>query len=145
MQRGRSRGAGSGRFFVWQGFSLLILGAKLHLINAFGSDVPFGDQWDAEAPSYSELLKGALDPSRLVALHNEHRFLFTRLLVLNLFDLNGQWDPLLQMAVNAFIHALDIDVPLLGPLAPCGEKTPRRVLHCTRASSACGRLHGKTP
>jgi hypothetical protein len=88
------------------GLFTVILGAKLHLINAFGSDVPFYDQWGLEAPVYSLLIKGALDPSSLVANHNEHRFLLTRLLVFNLFDLNGQWDPLLEMAVNAFIHAL---------------------------------------
>ena len=103
---GPLKGGRLGPFLCLAGLFTVILGAKLHLINAFGSDVPYGDQWDAEAPSYSELLRGALDPSRLVGLHNEHRFLFTRLLVLNLFDLNGQWDPLLQMTVNAFIHAL---------------------------------------
>ncbi len=88
------------------GLFTVTLGAKLHLINAFGSDVPFFDQWDGEAPFFSALMKGALDPSVLVASENEHRFLFTRLLVCNLFELNGQWDPLLEMAVNAFLHAL---------------------------------------
>jgi hypothetical protein len=93
-------------FLCLAGLFTVILGAKLHLINAFGSDVPFWDQWNVETPLYSEVIKGALDPSRLVAAHNEHRFFITRLLLLDLFDLNGQWDPLLEMAVNAFIHAL---------------------------------------
>jgi hypothetical protein len=93
-------------FLCLVGLFTVILGAKLHLINAFGSGVPFFDQWDFEAPSYSSLIKGALDPSTLVAAFSEHRFLLTRLLVFNLFDLNGQWDPVLEMAAGAFIHAL---------------------------------------
>jgi hypothetical protein len=103
---GPPQGGRLGPFLCLAGLFTVILGAKLHLINAFGSDVPFWDQWDAEAPSYSLLIKGALDPSRLVRYHNEHRLLLTRLLLFNLFDLNGQWDPLLEMAVNVFIHAL---------------------------------------
>jgi len=103
---GPPQGGRLGPFLCLAGLFTVILGAKLHLIDAFGSDVPYYDQWDAEAPFYSLLIKGALDPSSLVAAHNEHRFLLTRLLVFNLFDLNGQWDPLLEIAVNAFIHAL---------------------------------------
>ena len=37
--------------------------------------------------------------------HNEHRILFTRLLDLGVIWLNGGWSPLLQMTVNAFLHA----------------------------------------
>ncbi|MFZ0927002.1 MAG: hypothetical protein WAN11_00265 [Syntrophobacteraceae bacterium] len=103
---GPPRGGRLGPFLCLAGLFTVILGAKLHLINAFGSDVPFSDQWDGEAPFFSVLMKGALDPSDLVGTENEHRFFFTRLLVCNLFDLNGQWDPLLEMAVNSFIHAL---------------------------------------
>ena len=102
---GPPQGGRLGPFLCLAGLFTAILGAKLHLINAFGSDVPFWDQWNVEASSYSLLMKGALDPSRLVATHNEHRFFITRLLLLDLFDLNGQWDPLLEMAVNSFIHA----------------------------------------
>ncbi len=103
---GPLKGGRLGPFLCLAGLFTLILGAKLHLISAFGSDVPFWDQWNAEAPFYSQLLKGALDPSSLVAPHNEHRLLFMRLLLFNLFDLNGQWDPLLEMAVDAVLHAL---------------------------------------
>jgi hypothetical protein len=39
-------------------------------------------------------------------LHNEHRVFFTRLLALGLLLVNGQWDPRLQQAANAGIHAL---------------------------------------
>jgi hypothetical protein len=36
---------------------------------------------------------------------NEHRILFTRLLDLGVIQLNGRWEPMLQMTVNAFLHA----------------------------------------
>ena len=39
------------------------------------------------------------------AAHNEHRIFFTRLLDLGVIWLNGRWEPLLQMTVNAFLHA----------------------------------------
>ncbi len=103
---GPPRGGRLGPLLCLAGLFTVILGAKLHLINAFGSDVPIHDQWDGEGALYPLLIKGALDPYILVAIHNEHRLLLTRLLLFNLLDLNGQWDPMLEMAVNAFIHAL---------------------------------------
>ena len=44
----------------------------------------------------------------LFAHHNEHRILFTRLSGLALLALGGQWDPLLQMIVNAVVHTLTL-------------------------------------
>lgn len=90
----------------FSGLFLSILGAKLYLIDGFGSDVPIWDQWDAEGLMYPKLLAGSLDPSLLISAHNEHRILVTRLLACCLLQLNGQWGPLLQMAVNAAIHGL---------------------------------------
>lgn len=43
--------------------------------------------------------------AELFAAHNEHRILTHRLLALLLFVLNGLWDPRVQMAVNACLHA----------------------------------------
>jgi hypothetical protein len=34
--------------FLFIGVSLIILGAKLSLINSYGSDLPYWDQWDVE-------------------------------------------------------------------------------------------------
>ena len=93
-------------FLFFSGLFLCIAGAKLHLIAGFGSDVPYWDQWPAEGLMYPPLLAGMLDPAQLISPHNEHRILLTRLLACNLLELNGQWDPLLQMAVNAVIHGL---------------------------------------
>jgi hypothetical protein len=105
------------------GCLLVVLGAKLWLIGNFGSSTPFWDQWDAEGVFlYQRYLTGALTPSDLFAHHNEHRILFTRLSGLALLALNGQWDPLLQMIVNAAVHTLTLGAMVvvlgreLGPL-----------------------------
>jgi hypothetical protein len=43
-----------------------------------------------------------------VAPHNEHRVLTTRLLALLLLQINGLWNPLLEMIVNALVHIVTI-------------------------------------
>ncbi len=86
---------------------LLVLGSKLVLLKAFASPLPFWDQWDAEAANlYKPYLNGTLDWQVLFSSHNEHRIFFPRLLALGLFELAGQWDPVLQMIVNAGMHAV---------------------------------------
>ncbi len=89
-------------FFLW------VYGAKLVLIAHFGNPTPFGDQWDGEASSlYLPWLKGHLTWPDLVAPHNEHRILTTRLFDLFLLKINGGvWDPIFQMVANALIHVL---------------------------------------
>jgi hypothetical protein len=85
---------------------LMILGARLWLIGAFGSDVPFWDQWDCEAANlYKKIHDGTLSLSGWLAPHNEHRIFFTRILAYGLLLANGQWDPRLQMEVNALLFA----------------------------------------
>ena len=44
----------------------------------------------------------------LFSPHNEHRILLTRLLSIALFELNGGWNPILQMMVNAVLHVCAI-------------------------------------
>lgn len=90
---------------------LAVAGAKLELIHHFGSDVPFGDQWYGEvACTYAPWLKGEFGLMELFSAHNEHRIVFTRLLDLALLELNGQWDPRLQLAVNALLLLAGIAV-----------------------------------
>ncbi|MFZ2446741.1 MAG: hypothetical protein WAW37_10315 [Syntrophobacteraceae bacterium] len=103
---GPSEGGRTGPILCFTGLFTCVLGAKLNLINSFGAEVPFWDEWDGLAPVFSAFLSGALDPFSLLAPHNEHRVFFTRLICLDLLDLGGQWDPLVQMAVNAFIHSM---------------------------------------
>ena len=85
---------------------LMVFASKLVLLNAFASPLPFWDQWDAEAANlYKPYLDGSLSWQALFASHNEHRIIIPRLLALVLFELAGQWDPVLQMIVNAALHA----------------------------------------
>lgn len=99
-----------------KGFALLALvlvlfGVKLLLIEHFAVPVPFWDQWDAEADIlYRSYIGSQLSWSTLFAAHNEHRVLTIRVLSLLLFELNGGWDPILQMIANA---ALDVAAGVL--------------------------------
>ena len=86
---------------------LATLWAKLLLVEQYPMPVPFWDQWDGEVASlYLPFAQDALTWHQMFTLHNEHRIFFTRVLALVLVGINGQWDPQLQMAVNAAIHAL---------------------------------------
>ncbi|AMM24211.1 hypothetical protein AX767_07490 [Variovorax sp. PAMC 28711] len=88
-------------------FAATLLGLKLWLIHSYGNEVPFWDQWDAEAAHlYQPYLRGAFSWLDLFAPHNEHRILTTRILGLLLLQINGLWSPLLEMVVNAALHAL---------------------------------------
>jgi len=84
----------------------LAFGAKITLVHERGSDVPYWDEWDA-------IGRDLLVPGALGHLHagdflrhqNEHRVVFTRLVNYSLALVNGQWDALLEMTVNAAMHA----------------------------------------
>jgi hypothetical protein len=89
--------------------ALVVIGAKCWLINNYGSPTPFWDQWDAEgAELYPRYFGGTLQLSDLLAAHTEHRILITRLWSLLLLELNGYWDPILQMVANAPLIALAV-------------------------------------
>jgi hypothetical protein len=101
--------AKTAQLFAFSAFILVLFGCKLLLINYFGNATPFWDQWDAEAVRlYKPFIEGTLSLGDLVSAHNEHRILTTRLLALLLLYINGIWNPLLQMVVNAFIHVLTL-------------------------------------
>ncbi len=86
---------------------LIVFGARLWLIDRFGSPVPFMDQWDAEARGVIKpWLDGTLGADRIFEAHNEHRVALTRLLTLALFCGNGQWDPRLEAVVSSLIYAV---------------------------------------
>lgn len=94
------------RFALPLGLFLIIFGAKLMVIEKFGSDLPFWDQWDTEAEFvYQPYFEHKLTLASLFIPHNEHRIVFTKLLGLGLLLLNGQWDARLQCVVNAAMHA----------------------------------------
>jgi hypothetical protein len=82
---------------------LCAVAGRLLFVAAFGGGLPFWDQWDAEgALLLKPWMERTLTPSALFAPHNEHRVLWTRLVVLGLFEANGrQWDNLPAALLNA--------------------------------------------
>ncbi|NJO18078.1 MAG: hypothetical protein HC877_20815 [Thioploca sp.] len=103
--------------------ALVIFSARLWLIHNFGSSVPFWDSWDMQASvSFLPWIDGTLKWDDLLAAHAEHRIVFIRLLSLLLLILNEtQWDPLLEMIVNALLSttiAITLIVILKNKLEP---------------------------
>jgi hypothetical protein len=84
---------------------LVVLGAKLWVVQLYGSPLPLWDQWYEAERFFRPWMEGHLTWKAFFAAHNEHRIFFTRLLDLGVIWLNGRWEPLLQMTVNAFLHA----------------------------------------
>src|ERR1043165_168757 len=106
-------GAGTRRLLIAASL-LIILGAKICLIAVYGNGTPFWDQWDAEAVNlYSPYRAGTLRLSYLLAHHNEHRILLTRLIALAVFVASGRWDPILEMMVSALVHTVAIGLLLV--------------------------------
>ncbi len=86
------------------GIACTVFGSRLIIISAFGSPVPLLDQWDGEgALLYSPYLKGTLSFASLLASHNGHRILVTRLLALGHLELTGEWNTRLEMIVGALV------------------------------------------
>jgi hypothetical protein len=83
---------------------LIVLGARWWLVFEYGSSVPFLDQWNGEAGSvYLPYLHGTLQWANFFAPHNEHRIALTKAYGLILLIVDGQWNPQVQMVVNAAI------------------------------------------
>lgn len=101
-------------FLLLLGVLLAILGAKFVLIRAYGSDLPFWDQWDGEGDAlFIHAGRSQLTPATFFQPHNEHRIVFTKLLSFALEKLDGQWDARLEMTANAFVHLAAITTLLL--------------------------------
>lgn len=86
---------------------LTVLWAKAVLLQDYPVPVPFWDQWDGEAATlYIPWWHDGLTWRQMFTLHNEHRIFFSRVLAVALLVVNGQWDPHLQILVNAGVQAL---------------------------------------
>jgi SAM-dependent methyltransferase len=86
---------------------LAVIWAKLALLQQYQVPVPFWDQWDGEALTlYIPWADSGVTWRQMFTFHNEHRIFFSRLLALTLRVTNGQWDPHLQIVVNAVLHSL---------------------------------------
>ena len=70
-------------------------------IYRFGVDVPFADQWDF-VPLLDQLYSGRLTFEALISQHNEHRFLFPKMIMLALAYWSD-WNVLWEMGVNYLI------------------------------------------
>jgi hypothetical protein len=100
--------AGTRRDALWlTGLFFAVLAARLALLDAYPMPVPFWDQWDGEGMSlYLPYTNAGLTWHQMFTLHHEHRIFFTRVLAMALLLVNGQWDPLLQIGVNAVLASL---------------------------------------
>jgi len=88
------------------GAAVAVLGARLAEIRFFGSDVPYNDQWYIEAAQIiSPWLDGTLRLRDFFAPHFEHLPVWTRFLAWLQVAITGRWDPLVQMTINAVLHA----------------------------------------
>ncbi len=88
-----------------------VLSTAMHLIMVAGAatDIPYADQWGAEgAFLYPRFMDGGLRMLDLLAPHNEHRILLTRLLDLAAFRASGGWDPLVQILVGTALRGLAV-------------------------------------
>jgi hypothetical protein len=96
-------------------FALAVWGAKLWIIAQFATPTPVNDEWDVHALGlFAPYVDSTLSFGQLLAPHNEHRTLTTRVLALLLFVADGAWDPILEMILNAAIHvALGVGILLV--------------------------------
>jgi hypothetical protein len=83
---------------------LVVLGAKLWVVQLYGSPLPLWDQWYEALWFFKPWVEGHLTWADFFSAQNGHRVFLARLLDLSVIRLNGRWEPLLQMTVNAFIH-----------------------------------------
>jgi hypothetical protein len=85
---------------------LVVFSVRLIAIAMYGSPLPFFDEWDAGAAGlYKPYLDGQLTIWSLLSRLNEHIIFTSRILNLVTFELAGEWNVRLQMAVNGAIYA----------------------------------------
>ena len=131
---GESKATGWPRAMVLAVFAM-VLGADLSIVAVAGTDIPFQDQWDVEGQRLlAPWLDGSLNIGDLFRPHNEHRIVWTQLLDLGLFSLNGQWDPLVQLVVCGVLRAA-LAAGLAGRLAR-GQSTSARSAITVGATAA---------
>jgi hypothetical protein len=95
------------QFAAWlAALFLVVLGAKLRVVQLYGSPLPLWDQWYEAHGFFKPWVEGHLTWADFFSAQNGHRIFFVRLLDLSVIRLNGRWEPLLQMTVSAFIHAM---------------------------------------
>jgi hypothetical protein len=109
---GLRRGARGFRpWLLLAGLFAAVFGLKVYLIQRFGTDLPFMDQWAKEGDMIiAPAREGTLRLADLLVPHSEHRILPTLALNLGLAQWAGQWDARVECIVNAAIHSAIIAV-----------------------------------
>lgn len=99
--------ARAGRFLLAAGLVFALFSAKLGLLDRYGSDLPYWDQWDGEGEFlYAPYLENRLTLPVLFRPHNEHRPVATRLWSIALLEIGGRhWDNRVQAIANIALHA----------------------------------------
>ena len=115
-------------------FSVLILAVNLLMINLYGTDVPFWDQWDSEAELYIQWEEHTLTPQDLIKPHVQHRFAVSRLLRIALYELLGGWSPRSNMIFQSFLVPLIFLVFFIFVRDKLREKWKRSVFYTISAA-----------
>ncbi len=98
----------SAGFLLPLGAVLFVLGAKLALIDAMGSDLPVGEQWTVEGSTLFQvkLHRGHIPTEHFFFPNGEHRPVMTRYWAYALFRADGnQWDCRVQAVANLVFQA----------------------------------------
>ena len=103
---------------------LLVFGTKLAVIDRYGSDMPFWDQWAKEGELlYAPWFERGELWHNLFLPHSEHRMAPTLALNLGLVVAGGQWDARTQCVADAALDAaiaVGLFVWARRRLEPCG-------------------------
>ena len=86
---------------------LVVFGSTMALLDRYGSDLPYWDQWGKEADWILAPLREGNPAWRPAALlpHNEHRIYFTLGVDVLLTLVSGQFDARQECVVSALLHA----------------------------------------
>lgn len=98
----------SAGFLLPLGAILLVLGAKLALIDKLGSDLPVGEQWTVEGSTLFQVKarRGHIPVEHFFFPSGEHRPVMTRYWAYALFVADGnQWDCRVQAVANLVFQA----------------------------------------
>jgi hypothetical protein len=91
--------------FLSGSLMMTIAGGRLLVLQRYGTDLPWYDQWGVEGVAlYKPYFQGTLTWANFFEPCNEHRIVLTRLLALTELMINGLWDNLLQTVINALIY-----------------------------------------
>jgi len=86
---------------------LAVWALRVALIGDLGTGIPWMDQWDREGLFiYEPWVQGQLSWGAIFEPYLEHRIAWTNLWNIGLFELCGQWDPMVQIVAQAVIPAL---------------------------------------